>query len=185
MLYSIKINLNKSMTNNKTEQEKKSTLTSEPVKKAPEIKPEIAEKRPPKIERVLEKPPIEEKKEEEIVEVPKEKAREAPVIAPPAAAKPAKSPTLVEIEQVLQENLEPVYSKMTPEIQEKFKIKGEVTASKIEVLIKQVKVNTKKILDLIIKWLKMIPGVNKYFLEQEAKIKIDKILKIKSREEKK
>jgi hypothetical protein len=34
----------------------------------------------------------------------------------------------------------------------------------------------KKILALIRDWLKLIPGVNRFFLEQEAKIKTDKIL---------
>jgi len=28
-------------------------------------------------------------------------------------------------------------------------------------------------------WLKLIPGVNKFFLEQEAKIKTDEVLKLK------
>ena len=34
----------------------------------------------------------------------------------------------------------------------------------------------RKILKLIRSWLKLIPGVNKFFLEQEAKIKTDKIV---------
>jgi len=33
---------------------------------------------------------------------------------------------------------------------------------------------------LIKKWLLLIPGVNKYFLEQEAKIKADEIVKMKN-----
>jgi len=30
-------------------------------------------------------------------------------------------------------------------------------------------------------WLKILPGVNKFFLEQEAKIKTDKILALKNK----
>jgi hypothetical protein len=37
-------------------------------------------------------------------------------------------------------------------------------------------------LKLIREWLLIIPGVNKYFLEQEAKIKTDKIQQLYERE---
>ena len=43
-------------------------------------------------------------------------------------------------------------------------------------MVSAAKVHSKKILKAIVGWLKMIPGVNKFFLEQEAKIKTDKIL---------
>ena len=36
-----------------------------------------------------------------------------------------------------------------------------------------------KIIDVIKKWLSIIPGINKFFLEQEAKIKTDKIMELK------
>ena len=41
------------------------------------------------------------------------------------------------------------------------------------------KLKVKKVVNLIKKWLTMIPGVNKFFLEQEAKIKTDEIVKLK------
>jgi hypothetical protein len=44
------------------------------------------------------------------------------------------------------------------------------------------KVNVKKVRDLIIKWLRIIPGVNRYFLEQEAKIKSDRLLELPPKE---
>ena len=34
----------------------------------------------------------------------------------------------------------------------------------------------KKIFQLILEWLKLLPGINRFFLEQEAKIKTDRII---------
>jgi len=91
-----------------------------------------------------------------------------------------KSDTLREIEQILSENLDELYNSLPIEQKNIFKKKGEETASKIELLVKEVKISVKKVLLLIKEWLlllaQMIPGVNKIFLIQEAKIKADKIL---------
>jgi hypothetical protein len=81
-----------------------------------------------------------------------------------------------EIEDILSEDLAELFLKMNPEEQATFQAKGEETASAIRRLLNSAKVNLKKILFLVSDWLKMIPGVNKFFLEQEAKIKTDKIL---------
>lgn len=119
-------------------------------------------------------------------EEPLEKAEEgaispelpsAPAVTAPAA--PVKSPVLEKIEDVLEEDLEEIYFQLPQSKQAEFAQKGEETAFKIEDLLSHVKVRVSKILELIKNWLKLIPGVNKYFLEQEAKIKTDKILKIK------
>ncbi|MFH1253381.1 MAG: hypothetical protein V1664_03570 [Candidatus Uhrbacteria bacterium] len=108
-------------------------------------------------------------------------ATEAPPPATPIAITPAvpvlpKDEIVQEIEELLSEDLTDLFLKMKPEDQEAFRLKGEETASKIRVLLSAAKVNVKKILFLICDWLKMIPGVNRFFLEQEAKIKTDKIL---------
>ena len=63
--------------------------------------------------------------------------------------------------------------------QREFKGEGEKTAAKINQLMSKTKVNVKKIINLIKKWLSIIPGINSFFLEQEAKIKADEIFKIK------
>lgn len=88
-----------------------------------------------------------------------------------------KSETLKEIEEILIEGLDRYYYQSLPEVlKEQFKRRGEETASKIEKIIESAKVAVGKIFNLIINWLKMIPGINKFFIEQEAKIKTDKIL---------
>jgi hypothetical protein len=96
--------------------------------------------------------------------------------APTAPSVPARDEMTKEIEGILSEDLTDLFLKMTPSQQERFKAKGEETASKIRQLVSATKVNAKKVLDLIKDWLKLIPGVNKFFLEQEAKIKTDKVL---------
>lgn len=87
---------------------------------------------------------------------------------------------LKNIEKVLEEDLEDIYIKMDSSYQRKFKEKGEETARKINNLLKKTKVKVKKIVFLIKKWLLIIPGINKFFVEQEAKIKADKIIEIKN-----
>ena len=86
---------------------------------------------------------------------------------------------MLRIEAILEEDLAEAYFKMDPASQKKFKIEGEKVSLKIDQLLQKTKDEAKNIFKLIIKWLKMIPGSNKFFVEQEAKIKTDKILKLK------
>ncbi|MFA6526222.1 MAG: hypothetical protein WCT26_02285 [Candidatus Buchananbacteria bacterium] len=81
-----------------------------------------------------------------------------------------------QIEKVLEEDLGEIYNNLTPQEQKAFKIKGEETARSIfQLVYHKTKVKIKKIVKLIKAWLKAVPGINKFFLEQEAKIKADKI----------
>lgn len=84
-----------------------------------------------------------------------------------------------QVEKILEEDLEEVYSNLPKEKQIEFKRAGEETAVKIVQLLNQTKIKIKKMISLIIRWLSIIPGVNRFFLEQEAKIKADEIMKIK------
>lgn len=86
-----------------------------------------------------------------------------------------------QIEKLLAEGMEDFYIKMPANEQRKFKIKGEEVAAKINILLDNATIKIKTIIDLIKSWLAMIPGVNKYFLEQEAKIRADRIIKIKNK----
>ena len=82
-----------------------------------------------------------------------------------------------EIESIMEKNIEEIYAQMPPDKQKQFKTKGEETAIKIDTLLHKTKINIKKIMNLIKKWLSMIPGVNSFFLEQSSKIKTDEIIK--------
>lgn len=113
----------------------------------------------------------------EPVEAPVEQ-KVSPPFSPAAVTTPAiqKDTLTKKIESVLEEDLKDIYQSMPPTTQQVFKQKGEETASKIRQLLTQTKVNAKKIFELVRAWLRLIPGVNRFFLEQEAKIKTDKIL---------
>ena len=102
----------------------------------------------------------------------------APIAAPLPPAPPAKPAELIGVEKIMSEGLEKVFVEMEPEDQQKFKIKGEETAVKIWQTLQSAKIQVQKIIDLIRGWLKMVPGINRYFLEQETKIKTDKIIEL-------
>ena len=86
-----------------------------------------------------------------------------------------------EIDQILSQGLEDMYLAMTPEKRQEFKRVGEETSRKINAMLSETKIKVNKIIDLIRNWLALIPGVNRFFLEQETKIKTDEILKLKDK----
>ncbi len=81
-----------------------------------------------------------------------------------------------EIENVLADGLDDLYLKMDQPSQERFKKAGEETGRAIDNLIASGRCTAKKVVEIIKKWLSLIPGINRFFLEQEAKIKTDKIM---------
>ena len=83
------------------------------------------------------------------------------------------------VEQVLAQGLEQLYSELRPEDKVKFKTLGENTAKKITDLLQRTKVKISEILALIRQWLMSLSGVNRYFVEQEAKIKAEKLIKLR------
>lgn len=104
--------------------------------------------------------------------------QKAPAARSTAASGP-KSKQLKEIESILQEDLEEIYFNMDEAHKKMFKEEGERTARDIDKIVATGKSIAVKVIELVKRWLKLIPGVNKFFLEQEAKIKTDKIIKIK------
>ena len=93
----------------------------------------------------------------------------------------AEEDNIKEVENILAEGLDEVFMQLPPSKQSEFKLLGEQTAKQINTLLTQTKVKINKIIELIKKWLALIPGINKFFLEQEAKIKADEIMKIKGK----
>lgn len=83
------------------------------------------------------------------------------------------------IDRILSEGLEDIFINLPPTEQQKFKASGEETVLKINKLLEDTKVKVKKIIYLIRRWLATLPGINRFFLEQEAKIKADRILRLK------
>jgi len=106
-----------------------------------------------------------------------------PVAIP--APKTPKDPVLAQIETILEEDLKDIYNELPPELRPKFKQKGEEAARAISEMVARAKIKVRKVLKLIVGWLKIIPGVNKFFLEQEAAIKAQKILAMAKEKNKK
>ncbi len=85
----------------------------------------------------------------------------------------------VKIEHVMQAGLEDAFRELSVVKQQEFKVKGEETARAIRQLLRSTHVKIKKIFALLMEWLKLLPGINRYYLEQEAKIKADRIMGLK------
>ncbi len=94
----------------------------------------------------------------------------------PAVAAPVKDEVTLELEKILEDGLGEYVSSMPEEARTRFLYKGQETAQRLAVMVQGVKIQAKKVVELIRDWLLTIPGVNKFFLEQEAKIKTDRVL---------
>jgi len=90
-----------------------------------------------------------------------------------------KDEELLIIENILSEDIYDIYAQLSAIKQQAFKKKGEETAVKIKNILKQTSVKIHEVFELIKEWLKTLPKISIYFLEQEAKIKTDKVLQLK------
>lgn len=90
---------------------------------------------------------------------------------------------LKRIEGVLSEGLEDVYRNLPLEARAPFRAKGEEVAQKIQTWMQTAKLKVRKVMHAIREWLLMIPGVNRHFLEQESKIRADRVMEMAKRED--
>ncbi|MFH1286805.1 MAG: hypothetical protein ABII02_03575 [Candidatus Magasanikbacteria bacterium] len=86
----------------------------------------------------------------------------------------------MKVEKIMEDGLADAFKELTPVQQQEFKIKGEETAFKIRAILSSAKGKVKSIFKLLLEWLKILPGINIFFLEQEAKIRADKIMSLKN-----
>lgn len=146
--------------------EKIETPSLKPEKIAnPELKAESA---PSRVEKIKDIPG------------PREKINEGNIVVT-SQALTAQKQRAAAIDTILAEGLSEIFLHMKPEEQKIFQKKGEETVNKINELLNQTKVKINTIVSLIRKWLSLIKGINKFFLEQEVKIKADKIIRLKDR----
>jgi hypothetical protein len=127
---------------------------------------------------------------EHTIEAVEENKAAPRVNTPVVQASPVKSTPVIidyrqkrekELDSILSEGLEETFLAMPPDKQKIFRAEGEATVKKINILLDATKVNINKIALLIKRWLMIIPGINRFFLDQEAKIKTDKVIKIKNK----
>lgn len=87
-----------------------------------------------------------------------------------------KDQVTIEVEQILEKDLAEIYDSLPEDVKPVFKKKGEQTALAITDMVKRATVKMSEVMKLVMDWLKIIPGVNRFYLEQEAKIKSDHIV---------
>lgn len=165
------------MTNHQTEQEK--TFFKPEASPTPEVPTIPQAETTEQVEIKLQAPPEKEGFLEETIAGLKNKLKSQK--KKPTTIPQVKDAVMVEVEHIMEDGLKDAFRELTPVQQERFKIKGEETAWKIRELLRAAHVKVKKIFQLLLEWLKMLPGINHFFLEQEAKIKTDKILTLKER----
>lgn len=83
---------------------------------------------------------------------------------------------LKDVEGILSDGLGDVYKALPKDRQLIFRQKGEEIANKITDMIIYGKARAKEVWKLVMEWLGSLPGINKYFLEQEMKIKTDRVM---------
>lgn len=154
----------------------------EPVSKSPERRPTIST---PEVLHAPERAPDSTSKYAREVNAADEASSGATSIVAPVVAVPItiaqKDERLLEIESTLAEGLEELFMNLPPEAKQAFKAKGEEVAQTIKTWMDDAKLVARKVLKLIREWFGMVPNVNKYFLEQESKIKRDHIMELAKR----
>ncbi len=83
---------------------------------------------------------------------------------------------VLEVEKVLEEGLGEYVEAMPEDAQKRFRVKGREVSTQIARMVRSLKIDLHQTITLIRDWLLTIPGVNRYFLEQEAKIKTDNLV---------
>ncbi len=126
----------------------------------------------------------------ETIKKPEAASQEKPVSSPLAVSTSSSNDSLEstndwradrarQIDDILAADLGDIFLSLTPDKQQEFKKTGEETVREINNLLDKARVNLGRIITLIRKWLSIIPSINRFFLEQEAKIKADRIIKLK------
>ncbi len=101
---------------------------------------------------------------------------DAPSSAPPQPPTSQKDDVFHAVEKILEDGLGEYYLQLPESAKVRFHQKGEEVTNQIAAMVREFRVKVKQVVLLIREWLLTIPGVNKFFLEQEAKIKTDRIL---------
>ncbi len=91
-----------------------------------------------------------------------------------------KSELFLSIEKILEDGIGEYYATMPPKLQRRFVEYGTKTTRVIEKLFLSKKNKIIQIAQHIKEWLDIIPHASPFYLEQEAKIKADKIMRLKN-----
>lgn len=139
------------------------------------------EVRPEKVREALEQHGSRFEPHPEVPSQAKELPSQMPPVTMPLPVSTAEQ-QLQKIESVLAEGLQDIYFALPPAEQQKFKVTGEQAAREVSGLLAQVKVKLDTVIAVLRRWLATLPGVNKFFVEQEAKIKAEKLVRLVAKE---
>ena len=159
------------------------------------VNPEQMPQSPPQEEVVLENPeeqPLEQDEQaieqsaehmDDVLHAEGRQGEGVGVVTPSTTSQTAAPPIekdelVIEVEKILEDGVGAFYDSLPPDAKPIFRARGEAVAREIADMVRTLKIHVKRIVVLITDWLKSIPGVNKYFLEQEAKIKADRIVQL-------
>lgn len=138
-----------------------------PVTEAPEQRVEQGER---------DAPSAPQEQPRETVGSEKAQVAERPKIASFSQPVVQKDPELLEVEELLSHNMTDVFLALPADRKRAFKESGEEAARKIQALVATGRATARKIFDIVRDWLRGLPMINRFFLEQEAKIKTDEIV---------
>jgi len=155
--------------------EKAAALNEQPLVEGEKLKQSLE-----RVDNVEKAKNLEQARKSVIEEISQTEPAASAAIGPVAGVAVPTAKLQKQVESVLAGGLAEIYLSLAPAKRKEFKKVGEETAKKISRLLAKAKINIGEIIKLIKKWLSIIPGVNKYFLEQEAKIKADEIIKMKN-----
>ncbi len=82
------------------------------------------------------------------------------------------------VEKILERDLGEYVQALPEDQRARFQKKGQEVADEIAKMVRELHLQVKRVLTLIRDWLLTLPGMNKFFLEQEAKIKTDQMLEL-------
>lgn len=109
--------------------------------------------------------------------VPKEAASTGPLPTETEVKAVAKDKVTVEVEKLLEKNLGDIYTSLPDNIKPFFKSHGEKIAQTVVGMINNKSFDGGVVMEMVEDWLKLVPKSNSLFLEQEAKLKTDSIVK--------
>lgn len=121
-----------------------------------------------------------EQEDRDLVKLPEQRL-EMSVPTKPTAAAPApvaapKDEVTIKVEKIMEEGLGELYASLPDKAKPIFREKGEQAATEIAGMVRSFKLNVSRVIRLIRDWLLVVPKVNRFYLEQEAKIKTDELI---------
>lgn len=88
-----------------------------------------------------------------------------------------KDQVAIEVEKLLEKDLANTYTALPDKIKPFFKSHGEKIAQTVTGMIKNNTFDGGIVMDMVDEWLKLVPKSNSFYLEQEAKLKTDALVK--------